>query len=67
VSVVRHEYRILQSDRSIARAEARTLAARYVDVEPDEVLVVEALPFEEEDAPLGWLVSLLAETNASEG
>jgi hypothetical protein len=64
---VRHEYRIFRSDQSTARAEAQTLAARHFDLEPDEVLVVDALPIEEEDEPLGWLVSLLAETNASEG
>jgi len=63
---VRHDYRIFRSDQSAARAEARTLAARHFDLEPDDVLVVEALPLEEEDEPLGWLVSLLAESNASE-
>ena len=63
---VRHEYRIFRSDQSTARAEARTLAARHFDVEPDEVVVVDALPLEEEDQPLGWLVSLLAETNDTE-
>ena len=64
---MRHEYRIFRSDQSTAQAEARTLAARQFDVQPEEVLVVEALPLEDEDEPLGWLVSLLAETNASEG
>ena len=63
---VRHEYRIFRSDQSSAQAEARTLAARHFDVEREEVIVVEALPLEDEDEPLGWLVSLLAETNAGE-
>ena len=63
---VRHEYRIFRSDQSTARAEARTLAARQFDIGPDEVLVVDALPLEEDDQPLGWLVSLLAESNAME-
>lgn len=66
MSAVRHEYRIFRSDQSTARAEARTLAARHFDLEPQEVFVVEALPLEEEEQPLGWLVSLLAESNASE-
>jgi len=66
VSAVRHEYRIFRSDQSTARAEARTLAARHYDLEPGEVVVVDALPLEEDDEPLGWLVSLLAESNASE-
>jgi hypothetical protein len=42
------------------------LAARHFDLRPDDVLVVDALPLEEEDGPLGWLVSLLAESNARE-
>ena len=63
---VRHEYRIFRSDQSSAQAEARTLAARHFAVEREEVIVVEALPLEDEDEPLGWLVSLLAETNAGE-
>jgi len=67
VSVVRQGYRIFRSGQSSARAEARALAARHFDLEPDDVLIVEALPIEEEDEPLGWLVSLLTETNASEG
>jgi hypothetical protein len=58
VSAVGHEYRIFRSDQSAARAEARTLAARHFDVEPDEVLVIQALPLEEEEEPLGWLVSI---------
>lgn len=66
MSAVRHDYRIFRSDQSTARAEARTLAAQHFDLEPDDVLVVEALPLEEEDEPLGWLVSLLAESNAGE-
>lgn len=66
MSAVRHEYRIFRSDQSTARAEARTLAARHYDLEPGEVVVVDALPLEEDDEPLGWLVSLLAESNASE-
>ncbi len=66
MSAVRHEYRIFRSDQSTAQAEARTLAARHFDVAPDEVVVVDALPLEEEDQPLGWLISLLAETNAAE-
>jgi len=66
VSAVRHDYRIFRSDQSAARAEARMLAARHFDLRPDDVLVVDALPLEEEDQPLGWLVSLLAESNASE-
>ena len=66
MSAVRHEYRIFRSDQSTARAEARTLAARHFDVALDEVVVVDALPLEEEDQPLGWLISLLAETNAAE-
>ena len=55
---VGHEYRILRSDQSAARAEARTLAARQFDVELEEVLVVGAVPLEEDDGPLGWLVSV---------
>lgn len=58
VVVVGHEYRIFRSDQSVARAEARTLAARQFDVEPEEVLVIGAVPLEEEDGPLGWLVSV---------
>ena len=61
---VRHEYRIFRSDQSTARAEARTLTAGQFDIGPEDVLVVDALPLEEEDQPLGWLVSLLAESNA---
>lgn len=67
MSVVGHEYRIFRPDQSATRVEARTLAAPHVEVEPEEVLVVEALALEEEDEPLGWLVSLLAEVNVSEG
>jgi len=40
------------------------LAAGQFDIGPEDVLVVDALPLEEEDQPLGWLVSLLAESNA---
>lgn len=58
VVVVGHEYRIFRSDQSAARAEARTLAARRFDVELEEVLVVGAVPIEEDDGPLGWLVSV---------
>ena len=64
MAAVRHVYRIFRSDQSTARAEARTLAARHFEVELDDVLVVETVPLEEEDEPLGWLVSLLAESNA---
>ena len=53
-----HDYRIFRADQTIARAEARTLAARHFDVEPEEVVVVESLPIEAEDEPLGWLVSV---------
>jgi hypothetical protein len=67
VSVVVHDYRIFRSDQSTARAEAKTPAAQRFDVEPDEVLVVDEYALEEEDEPLGWLVSLLVEHNASEG
>lgn len=63
---VRHEYRIFRADQSTARAEARTLAAGQFDIGPEDVLVVDALPLEEDDQPLGWLVSLLAESNAVE-
>ncbi len=63
---MRHEYRIFRSDQSTARAEARTLAARQFDIGPEDVVVVDALPLEEEDQPLGWLISLLAESNAME-
>ena len=63
---VRHEYRIFRSDQSTARAEARTLAARQFDIGTEDVVVVDALPLEEEDQPLGWLISLLAESNAAE-
>lgn len=55
---VGHEYRILRADLTAARAEALTLAARQFDVEPDEVFVVGAVPLEEDDEPLGWLVSI---------
>jgi hypothetical protein len=48
----------LRSDQSAARAEARTLAARQFDVELEEVLVVGAVPLQEDDGPLGWLVSI---------
>ena len=58
---MRHDYRIFRSDQSIAQAEARTLAARHFDVDLEEVFVLEALPLEDEEEPLGWLVSLLAE------
>lgn len=58
VVVVGHEYRIFRSDQSAARAEARTLAARQFDVELEEVLVVGAVPLQEDDGPLGWLVSI---------
>ena len=58
VGVVGHEYRIFGSDQSAARAEARSLAARQFDVELEEVLVVGAIPLDEDDGPLGWLVSV---------
>jgi len=53
-----HDYRIFRADQATARSEARTLAARHFDVEPEEVVVVESLPIEGEDEPLGWLVSV---------
>ena len=56
--LVGHEYRIFGSDQSAARAEARSLAARQFDVELEEVLVVAAIPLDEDDGPLGWLVSV---------
>jgi hypothetical protein len=55
---VGHEYRILRSDQSAARAEARLLAAHHFDVEPEEILVVAAVPLEDGDEPLGWLISV---------
>jgi hypothetical protein len=58
VITVGHEYRIFRSDQSAARAEARMLAARQFDVELEEVLVVGAIPLQEDDGPLGWLVSV---------
>jgi hypothetical protein len=58
---VGHE-RDSSSGQSVTRAEARTLADR----EPEEVLDLEELPVEEEDEPLGWLISLLVEANTSE-
>ena len=58
VLTVGHEYRIFGSDQSAARAEARSLAARQFDVELEEVLVIGAIPLDDDDGPLGWLVSV---------
>ena len=59
---VGHEY-AFRSDRTAERAAD----ARNADREPETVLVVEDPPRWDEDEPLGWLVSLLVEHNASEG
>jgi hypothetical protein len=56
-----HVYRIFHADQSAARTEARTLAARHFDLEPDEVHVVETLPIEAEDEPMGWVVSVVVD------
>jgi hypothetical protein len=66
VAAVGTERRIIRSDRSTSATETRTLDARRADVEPEGLLVVEAPPPEEEDEPLGWLISLLIEYNARE-
>lgn len=53
-----HEYRVYRSDQSAARAEARMLAARHFDVEPEEVLIVGTTPIDDDDEPVGWLVRI---------
>jgi len=58
VCTVGHEYRIFRSDQAAASAEARMLAARHFDVELEEIVVVRAVPLEDDDQPLGWLVSV---------
>jgi hypothetical protein len=48
--------------------ETRTITARHFAAEPEDMLVVDGLPLEEEeDEPLAWLISLLLEENASKG
>jgi hypothetical protein len=57
-----------RTDRSTYRNETRTITARHSAAEPEDVLVVEGLTLqEEEDEPLGWLISLLVEENANKG
>lgn len=34
------------------------LAARHFDVEPEEVLIVGTIPLDDDDGPVGWLVSI---------
>lgn len=58
----------LRTDRSTYRDETRTITARHFAAEPEDMPVVEGHPLEEEqDEPLGWLISLLVEQNASKG
>jgi len=59
---VGHEY-AFRSARSTDRAPD----AEDTDPARDAVLVVEDPPLWDDDEPLGWLVSLLVEHNASEG
>ena len=58
VCCVGHEYRIFRPDQATASAEARMLAARHFDVELEEIVVMRAVPLEDDDQPLGWLVSV---------
>ena len=51
-------YRIFRADRSAAHAEARRLASQEYDLELDEIVILDTVPLEDEDAPLGWLVDV---------
>jgi hypothetical protein len=55
-----------RSDRWTAPAKAGTTVTGPPEVGPKDVLVVESSPVAEEDEPLGWLISLLVESNANE-
>jgi hypothetical protein len=50
-------YRIFRVNQFAARAEARRRAAAEYDVEPEEINVLSAHPFEDDDT-YGWLVSV---------
>jgi hypothetical protein len=52
------------TDRSTT---AKAVASQDVTVDPGDMSVIDVLPPEEDDDPLGWFVSLLIQANASEG